>query len=87
MKTLVKWTISDYHKMIESDILTGRNCELIDGEIIEIAVKLGSDPVWRNSIVEQMSQNHHRLFEDKTCVDGLEAFYKQVVEEKSSSSS
>jgi hypothetical protein len=35
MKTLVKWTISDYHKMIQSDILTGRNCELINGEIID----------------------------------------------------
>jgi hypothetical protein len=24
MKTLMKWTVSDYHKMIASDILTGR---------------------------------------------------------------
>ena len=40
MKTLVKWTISDYHKMIESDILTGRNCELIEGEIIEMSPEL-----------------------------------------------
>jgi Uma2 family endonuclease len=40
MKTLVKWTISDYHKMIESDILIGRNCELIEGEIIEMSPEL-----------------------------------------------
>jgi Uma2 family endonuclease len=40
MKTFVKWTVSDYHKMIESDILTGRNCELIDGEIIEMSPEL-----------------------------------------------
>lgn len=40
MKTLVKWTISDYHKMIESDILTGHNCELIDGEILEMSPEL-----------------------------------------------
>ena len=40
MKTLVKWTISDYHKMIQSDILTGRNCELINGEIIEMSPEL-----------------------------------------------
>lgn len=58
-----------------------------EAEYIEIAVKLGLDPVWRKNIAEQMSQNHDRLFDDKTCVDGLEAFYKQVVEEKSSSSS
>ncbi|MEH2005157.1 DUF5672 family protein [Nostoc sp.] len=49
-------------------------------EYIEIAVKLGLDPVWRRSIAEQMSQNHDRLFDDKACVAGLEAFYIQVVE-------
>ncbi|WP_168643077.1 hypothetical protein [Dolichospermum sp. UHCC 0259] len=40
MKTLLKWTIDDYHKIIQSDILTGRNCELIDGEIIEMSPEL-----------------------------------------------
>ncbi|MEH1912090.1 O-linked N-acetylglucosamine transferase, SPINDLY family protein [Nostoc sp.] len=52
-------------------------------EYIEIAVKLGLDPVWRRSIAEQMSQNHDRLFDDKACVAGLEAFYIQVVETSS----
>ncbi|MBN3949755.1 MAG: tetratricopeptide repeat protein [Nostoc sp. NMS7] len=47
-------------------------------EYIEIAVKLGLDPAWRHSIAEQMSQNHDRLFDDKACVAGLEAFYIQV---------
>jgi len=35
-----------------------------------------------------MSQNHERVFDDNTCVQGvqgLEAFYKQVVQQKSSS--
>jgi predicted O-linked N-acetylglucosamine transferase (SPINDLY family) len=50
-----------------------------EAEYIEIAVKLGLDPVLRRSIAEQMSQSHHRLFDDKVCVTGLEAFYKQVV--------
>ncbi|MFM6120416.1 MAG: Uma2 family endonuclease [Sphaerospermopsis kisseleviana] len=40
MKTLVKWTVADYHNMIAADILTGRNCELIDGEIIEMSPEL-----------------------------------------------
>lgn len=40
MKTLVKWTIDDYHKMIKSGILVDRNCELIAGEIIEISPEL-----------------------------------------------
>ncbi|AFZ24969.1 putative O-linked N-acetylglucosamine transferase, SPINDLY family [Cylindrospermum stagnale PCC 7417] len=57
-----------------------------EAEYIEIAVKLGLDPAWRSSIVEKMSQNCDRLFDDKVCVAGLEAFYKQVVETSSSSS-
>ncbi|MEH2331849.1 O-linked N-acetylglucosamine transferase, SPINDLY family protein [Nostoc sp.] len=49
-----------------------------EAEYIEIAVKLGLDLVWRGTIAERMSQNHDRLFDDKACVAGLEAFYKQV---------
>jgi predicted O-linked N-acetylglucosamine transferase (SPINDLY family) len=52
-------------------------------EYIEIAVKLGLDSAWRRSIAERMSQNHDRLFDDKACVAGLEAFYKQLVETSS----
>ncbi|MEH2183078.1 O-linked N-acetylglucosamine transferase, SPINDLY family protein [Nostoc sp.] len=54
-----------------------------EAEYIEIAVKLGLDPAWRRSIAERMSQNHDRLFDDKACVAGLEAFYKQVVQTSS----
>ena len=50
-------------------------------QYIEIAVKLGLDPAWRRSIVEQMSENHNLLYDDKASVAGLEAFYKQVVRE------
>lgn len=58
-----------------------------EAEYIEIAVRLGLYPAWRNNIAERMSQNHERVFDDKTCVQGLETFYKQVVQQKSSSSS
>lgn len=51
-------------------------------EYIEIAVKLGLDPVWRRNLVEKISKSCDRLFEDKACVAGLEAFYKQVVQER-----
>ena len=37
MKTLIEWTVEDYHRMIEAGILAGRRCELIGGEIIEMA--------------------------------------------------
>jgi predicted O-linked N-acetylglucosamine transferase (SPINDLY family) len=53
-----------------------------EAEYIEIAVKLGLDADFRNSIVERTSQNHNRVFNDQTAVEGLEAFYKQVVQEK-----
>ncbi len=50
-------------------------------EYIEIAVKLGLDAAWRRNIAERISESHNRLFDDKVCVAGLEAFYKQVVRE------
>jgi Uma2 family endonuclease len=36
MKTLAKWTVEDYHTMIESGVLRDRKVELIEGEIIEM---------------------------------------------------
>ena len=37
MTTLAKWTLQDYHRMIETGILCDRQVQLIDGEIIEMA--------------------------------------------------
>jgi predicted O-linked N-acetylglucosamine transferase (SPINDLY family) len=52
-----------------------------EAEYIDIAVRLGLDPQWRKSIVAQIVANHDRLYEDKTCVEALEAFYERVVED------
>ncbi len=35
--TTAKWTIDDYHQMIESGLLDGRSLELINGEIIQMS--------------------------------------------------
>lgn len=35
--TLAKWSVSDYHRMIEAGILGDRRVELIDGEIWEMS--------------------------------------------------
>ncbi|AFZ14220.1 Tetratricopeptide TPR_2 repeat-containing protein [Crinalium epipsammum PCC 9333] len=51
-----------------------------EAEYIEIAVKLGLNKEWRESIVAQFKQNQHRIFEDKTCVVALEEFYRNVVQ-------
>ncbi len=48
-------------------------------EYIEIAVRLGQDLTWRDSIAERMSESHHLLFDDQACVTGLEAFYQEVL--------
>ncbi|BAZ42634.1 hypothetical protein NIES4101_86030 [Calothrix sp. NIES-4101] len=36
MKTLAKWTVDDYHRMIEAGILDNRCVELLEGEILEM---------------------------------------------------
>ncbi len=50
-----------------------------EAEYIEMAVKLGLDPMWRDKIAQHMSQKHVHLFDDKACVAGLEAFYKHII--------
>lgn len=37
MKTLAKWSVEDYHQMIEANILVNRRVELIAGEIVEMS--------------------------------------------------
>ncbi|WP_416336956.1 Uma2 family endonuclease [Crocosphaera sp. UHCC 0190] len=37
MDTLIKWSLEDYHKMIEAGILSDRSCELIAGEILQMS--------------------------------------------------
>ncbi len=37
MTTLAKWSVEDYHLMIESGVLNNRSVELLEGEIIEMS--------------------------------------------------
>ena len=37
MKTLAKWSVADYHRMIEAGILHDRQVELLAGEIVEMS--------------------------------------------------
>lgn len=52
-----------------------------EAEYIDIAVKLGINQQWKNSIVQKMIERHSYLYDDKTCVEALEEFYKRVVQE------
>lgn len=37
MKTLYKWTVEDYHRIIESGVLEGKSVELLQGEIVSMS--------------------------------------------------
>ena len=37
MKNLTKWTVEDYHRMIDAGIIKNRQVELINGEIINLS--------------------------------------------------
>src|SRR4028118_520623 len=37
LKTLAKWSVDDYHRMIEFGILSDRHLELLAGEIVEMS--------------------------------------------------
>lgn len=37
MSTLAKWTVNDYHRMVEAGILSDRRVELLAGEIVEMS--------------------------------------------------
>ncbi|MGB3294802.1 MAG: Uma2 family endonuclease [Phormidesmis sp.] len=40
VRTLTRWTVEDYHCMIANGVLAGRQVELIDGQIIDMAPEL-----------------------------------------------
>lgn len=56
-----------------------------EAEYIEIAVRLGLDPQWRQDLREHLKQNHDLLFEDRACVTALESFFQQAVQQKTAS--
>ena len=48
-------------------------------DYVNIAIKLGLDPTLRNKIANQIARNHHYLFDDTECIQGLEDFYKTLI--------
>ena len=39
MKTLYKWSVEDYHSLIEAGIIEGKPVELLEGEIITMSTE------------------------------------------------
>jgi protein O-GlcNAc transferase len=52
-----------------------------EADYIQIAVRLGLDPAWRIQLVQTMRDRHNQLYDDRTCIQGMESFYQQVVEQ------
>ncbi|MDX2097157.1 MAG: tetratricopeptide repeat protein [Leptolyngbyaceae cyanobacterium bins.59] len=50
-----------------------------EDEYIEIAVRLGQDADWRNAIQQAIAAKCELLYDDRTCVTALEAFFKQTI--------
>jgi protein O-GlcNAc transferase len=51
-------------------------------EYVDLAVKLGNDPSWRNQISQIIAAQKHRLYNDEACIRGLEDFLEKAVKEK-----
>ncbi len=57
--------------------------EMIAGseqEYIDIAARLGNDKEWRREIVHKIADQHERIYENTSCVQALEEFYRGVTE-------
>jgi predicted O-linked N-acetylglucosamine transferase (SPINDLY family) len=54
-----------------------------EAEYIEIAVRLGLDHEWRQTVRDKITANKHRLFNDQKCVKGLESFFEEAVQKYS----
>lgn len=36
MKTLMKWSLEDYHNLIDNGVLVHKNVELLEGELVKM---------------------------------------------------
>jgi protein O-GlcNAc transferase len=50
---------------------------------VEIAVRLGLAPAYRQQLSQKIMAAHDKLYGDRACIAALEAFFKQVVTERS----
>ena len=66
MSALVKWSIDDYHLMIESGVLKNRSVELLEGEIIEVSPESPLHRFTNDSVAEYLRgllQGKAKVFE------------------------
>ncbi|MBD2654405.1 tetratricopeptide repeat protein [Synechocystis sp. FACHB-383] len=61
-------------KMLDLTVTIASN----ENEYINIAVRLGLDASWRQSIKDRIKVNKYRIFEDRECIVGLEQFFLEA---------
>ena len=54
MKTLYKWSVNDYHQMIEMGLLEGKSVELLEGAIIEMSPEGVSHRFTNHTVVKYL---------------------------------
>jgi Uma2 family endonuclease len=58
-QTLAKWSVNDYHRMIESDILAERHVELLSGEIVEMTPESPFHTVYGEGLANYLRTRLH----------------------------
>jgi predicted O-linked N-acetylglucosamine transferase (SPINDLY family) len=48
-------------------------------EYVQIAVKLGCDPEWRNEVSNRLRESRWRVFEDRQAVTEHERLFRELV--------
>ena len=56
MVALAKWSIADYHKMIEAGVLQDRHIQLIDGELVEMSPEGAIHAAYGGSVADYLRQ-------------------------------
>lgn len=61
-------------KLLEVDQLIAETPQ----EYVDLAVRLATDEIWRNEVVEKLQQNMHRAYNDTEPLDAIENFLERV---------
>lgn len=61
MVTLLKWTVPDYHHLIEQGLLEGKKVELLDGNLVTMAPEGPLHSYTTNTVADYLRQNLHGL--------------------------
>ncbi|MBE9204434.1 Uma2 family endonuclease [Synechocystis salina LEGE 06099] len=61
MVTLLKWTVPDYHHLIEQGLLDGKKVELLDGNLVTMAPEEPLHSYTTNTVADYLRQNLHGI--------------------------